>query len=338
MAPAGREVVRLRVVAALESGAVRTYRQAAELFGVSERSVGSWWRACRGGGREALAVRRRRRPGPQELISDEERGTLFQAMADYTPEELLIGGPLWTRALVAELIRMVTGVVMAERGVGTWLRRHGFSPQRPDRRSYRQDQAKVDAWLKEEYPAIAARAKAENAAVAWADQCGLRSDTAPPGTSWAPKGQTPVVRVSGRRFKVNIMSAIAARGALYFTVFTGKFTAKTFTTFLDRLARQAGRKVHVIADRHPVHRGKSVTTWLAANRERVELHLMPGYSPELNPDELLNADVKRHVHAARARSADDLAHETRRFLHRRQNQPRIVRGYFHARHVRYTLE
>ncbi|MFI1301685.1 IS630 family transposase, partial [Streptomyces noursei] len=225
-----------------------------------------------------------------------------------------------------------------ERGVGKWLRRFGFSPQRPDRRSYRQDQAKVDAWLRDEYPAIAARAKTENAVVAWADQCGLRSDTAPPGTSWAPKGQTPIVRVSGRRFKVNIMSAIASRGTLYFTVFTERFAAKTFTGFLDRLARQAGRKVHVVADRHPVHRSKAVTAWLKANTERIELHLMPGYSPELNPDELLNADIKRHVHAAPARSADDLAHETRRFLHHRQRQPAIVRGYFHARHVRYTLQ
>ncbi|MFZ3475820.1 IS630 family transposase [Streptomyces sp. 4.24] len=338
VAPAGREVVRLRVVAALESGVVGSYRRAAEVFGVSERSVGSWWRAYQAGGREALAVKRTRRPGPHELVSGEERAVLFQAMADYTPEQLLIGGPLWTRPLVAELVGMVTGVVMTERGVGKWLRRHGFSPQRPDRRSYRQDQEKVTAWLQGEYPAIAARAKTENAVVAWADQCGLRSDTAPPGRSWAPKGQTPVVRVNGRRFRVNIMSAIASRGTLYFTVFTQRFTAKVFTTFLERLSRQAGRKVHVIADRHPVHRSKAVRAWLAENTERIELHLMPGYSPELNPDELLNADIKRHVHAARTRSADDLAHETRRFLHRRQRQPHIIRSYFHARHVRYTIE
>ncbi|WP_329461015.1 IS630 family transposase [Streptomyces sp. NBC_01431] len=278
LGPAAQEVVRLRVVAALESGQVRTYRRAAEVFGVSERSVGTWWRKYKAAGRESLAA------------------------------------------------------------VGKWLRRHGFSPQRPDRRSYRQDQAKVDAWLGAEYPAIAAQAKAEHAVVAWADQCGLRSDTAPPGRSWAPAGQSPTVKVSGRRFRVNIMSAIASRGSLWFTVFTGKFTAKVFTLFLDRLARQAGRKVHVIADRHPVHRSKAVRTWLDANAERIELHLMPGYSPELNPDEILNADIKRNVHAARARSVNDLARETRRFLHRRQRQPRRVQGYFHARHVRYTLE
>ncbi|MFD5514082.1 transposase [Streptomyces sp. NPDC127051] len=103
---------------------------------------------------------------------------------------------------------------------------------------------------------------------------------------------------------------------------------------MDRLARQAGRKVHAIADRHPVHRSKTVKAWL---EENAGLHLMPGYSPELNPGEILNAGIKRHVHPARTRSADDLAHETRRLLHRRQKQPHIVRGCFHARHVRYTL-
>jgi hypothetical protein len=194
----------------------------------------------------------------------------------------------------------------------------------------------MTAWLKEEYPAIAARAKTEKVQVVWADQCGLRSDTAPPGRTWAPKGSTPVVKVNGKRMRVNIMSAIASRGALWFTAFTGRFTARVFTGFLDRLARLAGRKVHVIADRHPVHCSKAVRSWLAENAERIELHLMPGYSPELNPDENLNADIKRHVHASRARSVDDLARESRRFLHRRQRQPDIVRGYFHAHHVRYT--
>ncbi|ANZ13489.1 DDE superfamily endonuclease [Streptomyces noursei ATCC 11455] len=109
-------------------------------------------------------------------------------------------------------------------------------------------------------------------------------------------------------------------------------------TFLDRLAEQAGRKGHMIADRHPVHRSKAVRAWLEKNAQRVELHLMPGYSPELNPGELLNADLKHHVHAARATTVDDLARETLRFLRRRQHQPHIVCGYSRAHHVRYTIE
>lgn len=337
--PVAQEDLRLRVVAALESGRVRTYGQAAEVFGVSVRSVGSWWRAFKSGGRQALlAAVRPSRAGTGELLNASARGAVLEAMRDYTPAEIGHGGVLWTRASVKALVKLVCGVSMTEQGVGKWRRRHGFTPQRPARRSYRQQPEAVQKWLEEEYPAIAARARREKAELVWADQCGLRSDTAPPGRSWAPAGHTPLVRVNGRRFRVNIMSAVASRGALWFTVFPGKFTAKVFYAFLDRLAQQAQRKVHVIVDRHPVHRSKAVRTWLKANAERIELHLMPGYSPELNPDELLNADLKHHVHAARATSADDLARETRRFLHRRQRQPRIVCGYFRARHVRYTIE
>ncbi|MFI6688520.1 IS630 family transposase [Streptomyces sp. NPDC050485] len=255
--PAGQEVVRLWVVAALESGQVRTYRQATEVFGVSERSVGTWWRTLKAAGAESLGAPVKSRSGPGELIGAEDRAALFRAMADCTPEQLLIGGAMWTRSLVAELIRMVIGVTMTEQGVGKRLRRYGFSPQRPARRSYRRQPDRVTAWLEEEYPAIAERAKAERAVVAWADQCGMRSDTAPPGCSWAPAGQTPTVQVDGRRFRVDIMSAVASRGALWFTAFTGKSTAKVFTVFLDPLGRQAGRKVHVIADRHPVHHSKA---------------------------------------------------------------------------------
>ncbi|MEU4806324.1 IS630 family transposase [Actinosynnema sp. NPDC023587] len=192
-------------------------------------------------------------------------------------------------------------------------------------------------WLDREYPAIEARAKAEGAAIAWVDQCGLRSDASPPGRSRAPQDRTPIMRVSGKRLRVNVMSAVASRGALWFTVFTERFTATVFTTFLDRTARQADRKVHVIADRHPVHRSKAIRAWLEANTERIELHLMPGYSPELNPDELLNADLKRNVNASRARNVDRLAHETRRFLRRRQRQPHLVLSYFRAPHVRYAI-
>ncbi|MFC5150057.1 helix-turn-helix domain-containing protein [Streptomyces aureoversilis] len=101
--------MRLRVVAALEAGTVGSYRQAAEMFGGSERSVGSWWRAYQTGGRDALTMRKTRRSGPHELTGVEERVVLLQAMVDYTPERLLIDGPLWMLLLVAELIRMVTG-------------------------------------------------------------------------------------------------------------------------------------------------------------------------------------------------------------------------------------
>jgi transposase len=161
---AEREMLRLRVVAALETGKVEGCRQAAGVFGVSERSVGTWWRACRRDGRDGLATRGGR-PGPAEPISAEGRGTLFVAMADYTPEELLIGGPSWARPAVVELIRPVVGDDITEQGVGLWLRRHGSTPQRPARRACEQQPATVRAWLDEHYPAVGTEAKAQGSAI-----------------------------------------------------------------------------------------------------------------------------------------------------------------------------
>jgi hypothetical protein len=132
--------------------------------------------------------------------------------------------------------------------------------------------------------------------------------------------RTPIVRVAGKRLRVTVMPAVTSRSALWFTVFTGRFTAAVLIAFLYRVARQTSRKAHVVADRHPMHRSKAVQAWLRDNTDRIELHLMLSYSPESNPDELLNVDLKRNVNASRAHNVDRLAHETRRFLRRRQRQ------------------
>ncbi|GAQ51469.1 hypothetical protein a10_01249 [Streptomyces acidiscabies] len=240
---AAQEDLRLRVVSALESGRVWTYGQAAEVFGVSERSVGTWWRAGRTGGRQALlAAVPEPRSSKGELIDESARGAVLRAMRDDTLAGLGQSGVMWTRASARVHVRLVCGVSMTERGVGKWLRRHGFTPQLPARRSSRQKDDEVSRWPEEEYPTVRARASGEKAELVRAGRCGLRSDTAPPGRSWAPAGVTPLVRVNGRRFRVNIMPAVASRGVLWFTVFPGTFTAKVFCAFLDRLARQAGRK------------------------------------------------------------------------------------------------
>ncbi|MCQ0023421.1 IS630 family transposase [Streptomyces somaliensis DSM 40738] len=148
-----------------------------------------------------------------------------------------------------------------------------------------------------------------------------------------------MVRRTGNRFSVNAMSAISTRGRMHFMVLTGTFDAKVMSRFLARLVGHFDRKVHLIVDRHSAHRSKAVRAWLADHKDQVELHFLPSYSPELNPDELVNADLKRSLpHTHRARNQAKLAAETRRFFHRRQRQPHIVTGYFKAPHVRYILD
>ena len=192
--------------------------------------------------------------------------------------------------------------------------------------------------VEETWPAIRAKAKAEGGEVLFADQVGIRSDQLT-GRTWGAKGCTPIVRRSGNRFSVNAMSAISAKGRMHFMVFTETFDADMMCCFLDRLAGHFDHKVHIVVGGHSAHRSRRVRTWLADHPDRMELHFLPSYSPELNPDELVNADLKRSLPMhSRARDQAQLAAETRRFFHRRQRQPHIVRGYFGGPHVRYTLE
>ncbi|WP_434098309.1 IS630 family transposase [Streptomyces mirabilis] len=157
------------------------------------------------------------------------------------------------------------------------------------------------------------------------------------GCTWGEKRRTSIVRRTGNRFSVNAMSAISTKGR--FMVFTETFDAKVMCRFLDRLIGHFDRKIHLVVDNHSAHRSRAVRTWLADHADRIELHFLPSYSPELNPDELVNADLKRSLPmSSRARNRAQLAVETLRFLYRHQRQPHIVRGYFGGPHVRYTLE
>lgn len=157
------------------------------------------------------------------------------------------------------------------------------------------------------------------------------------GRSYALRGRTPQVRSTGQRFGCNMISALTNRGALAFRVFTGRFVTAVFIDFLERLLKQAGRgKVFLIVDGHPVHKAKAVRAWLDEHAERIRMFLLPGYAPELNPDELLNHDVKQAVGKTRPRDRDALKSALRSWLHRRQKQPHVIRNFFHAEHVRYA--
>ena len=192
-------------------------------------------------------------------------------------------------------------------------------------------------WLAEEFPAIRAQAKREGGVVLWLDEMGVRSDAAA-GRSWAPIGQTPVIKRTGKRFGVNMLSAISNAGRLRFRLFTGSFNGPVFIDFLGRLLRDCGgRKVHLIVDGHPVHHAKLVSAWVGRHAERIELHFLPGYSPELNPVELLNHDVKANAAGRRRpRSAGELRKELQGYLRRRQRQPAVLVRFFEHPTTRYA--
>jgi len=236
------------------------------------------------------------------------------------------------------LIERRCGLRLSVWTVGRLLRRWGFTPQKPLRRAYERDPAAVKRWLEETYPTIRRRAKAEGAEIHWGDEMGLRSDHQA-GTTYSPRGKTPVVPGTGRRFGCNMISTVTNRGRLAFMVFRERFTADVFLRFLRRLVRHGPRKVYLIVDGHPVHRSGKVAAWLGRHADRIQMFRLPGYSPDLNPDELLNNDVKSSALGRRRPSGrDEMISGVRGYLRSTQRRPEIVRNYFRHPDVAYAAE
>lgn len=258
------------------------------------------------------------------------------ALEDRCPDQLKLPFYLWTREAVAALIKQRFGKELSIWTVGRYLERWGFTPQKPIRRAYEQDPEQVEHWLKKEYPAIRRRTKRENALIYWGAEMGVRSDHTV-GRTYGRRGKTPVVPGTEKRFRCNMISAISNQGKMHFMVFKHKFTTMIFLEFLKRLLRQVNQKVFLIIDAHPVHVSAKKEAWLKKNSHRIKVFFLPSYSPELNPDEMLNQDVKGNaIGRQRPYTEAEMISNLRTYLRRRQRQPRIVKNYFEKEPVRYA--
>jgi transposase len=332
--PEAQEDLRRRVVAAIREGGMRQV-EAVRTFHVSRSAVHNWLRVVESGGSAALKARPRG-PKASSRLAGHQAATLVRIIEDRCPDQLHLPFALWTREAVGDLIAQRLGIKLSVWTVGRYLRKWGFTPQKPLRRAYERDPAAVARWLRESYPALRAQAKREKAEIHWGDEMGLRSDHQV-GRSFSRRGRTPVVYGTGQRFGCNMISAITNRGQLRFMVFKNRFTAEVFLKFLRRLIRQAGRKAFLILDSHPVHRSGRVKRFVAANAKRIRLEFLPGYSPEINPDEYLNQDVKSNaVGRRRPPTQEAMVAGVRSYLRATQKQPQIVESYFHHPDVRYA--
>lgn len=333
LSPGAQEALRQRVLRAVAAGMPQA--EAARVFGVSRRSVNGWHRRWRTGGLRALRSRPRGRPRAIRL-KPHQAASVVRLITDRCPDQLKLPFALWTREAVRDLIARRFGVRLSVWTVGRYLRRWGFTPQKPLRRAYERDPVAVRRWLKKQYPAIRAWARREQATIFWGDETGMRSDHQA-GRSWGRRGQTPVIPGTGQRFRCNMLSAITNRGQLAFMVFERTFTAAVFVAFLRRLLRHAERKVFLIVDEHPVHLAAAVARWVERHHPRLRLFFLPGYSPDLNPDELLNQDVKTNaVGRQRPRDKGELLGNVRRYLWSTQRRPQKVRSSFRHPSVRYA--
>jgi transposase len=274
--------------------------------------------------------------GDGRRLDAAQEAQIRKLITDRTPDQLKMPYALWTRAAVAELIVQRFGIKLAVRTMGLYLGRWGFTPQKPMKKAYEQSPAAVKKWLDEEYPVIAACAKVEGAEIHWGDETGLRSDDVR-GRSYAPQGQTPVIRVNSKRHGLSVISTVTNKGQMRWKAFDGALNSDILIDFLRRLVKDAGRKIYLILDNLRVHHSKPVKAWLAEHKTEIEVFYLPSYSPELNPNEMANADLKQAVtKLAPARTKLQLVKATARHLRSVQRQPERIKSYFEHAPVRYA--
>lgn len=334
LAPAAQDAIRLKAVRAVMNQGL-TQAEAAEMFGVSRQRVNGWCRRTREGGEAALASKKRGRPvGP--VLSPEKEAEVVGLLLGKCPDQLRLPFALWTREAVVRLLDERCGKTVSVWTAGRYLRAWGFTPQKPLRRAYEQDPKAVAKWKRDVYPTIVREAKRAGATIFWGDEMGLRSDHQA-GTSWGLRGLTPVIPGTGQRFGCNMISVLSNRGVLAFMVFQERFTGAVFIRFLARLLRQFDQRIFVIVDSHPVHRAARVRKWLALNHRRIRQFFLPAYSPQLNPDEFVNNDVKTNsVGRRRATDLTEMKANVRSYLRSVQKRPARVRAYFNHPDVRYA--
>ena len=329
-----QEETRFRVAEYLRKK-LGTQKQASEIFGITERSVNKIWAQYKKGGKRALASRKRGVQGGKKLKKDQAH-KVRQLIKEKLPEQLKLPFGLWTREAVQQLISAKFGIELSRWQVGRYLKSCGYTPQKPIKKAFEQKPEQVKKWLEEEYPAIEARAKAEKATIYFGDETGCRSDHQA-GRSYAPKGQTPIIKATGKRYTVNMVSAISNRGHLQFMLMEKGFNSEVFKTFLAQMIKYGKRKVFFITDNHPAHKTIKLNKWLEDHKERIEVFFIPPYSPELNPQEYVNQDLKTNIIGKkRAINKEQLKDNISNFMNKRKKDKPQVKKYFHHKHARYA--
>jgi transposase len=298
----------------------------AKAMGINRTTIYDWLAAYRKGGWSALEAKKR--GGRKAKLNGRAMKWIFDTVTMKNPMQMKFPFALWTLEMVRLMIEKKFGVKLSKSSVNRLLDQLGLSAQRPLWRAYQQNPEAVESWLKKEFPKIKRQAAKEGAEIFFGDEAGVRSDHHS-GTTWGAKGKTPVVSSTGARFGFNMISAVSPRGVLRFMVVEGTVGAAKFIEFMKRLLIGAKGPVYLIVDGHPSHKAKMVKEWIASLDGKLKLFLLPGYSPELNPDELVWNSVKNHglgrkPHATKAElKRDAIAH-----LRKLQKSPQVIRSFF----------
>jgi transposase len=282
------EALRIRAVESVQEG--ESPEVVARTLRIASRTIYRWLAQYRRGGWGGLKAKPL--AGRPPKLDDKKLKWIYNAVAQRNPLQFRFQFALWTREMVATLIKEKYGIRLAANSVGRLLAQLGITPQKPLHRAIERDEALVQKWLKAEYPKIKRMAKAQAADIYFGDAAHIRSDHHA-GRTWGKKGETPIVMATGARHGMSLISAITSKGHMRFMIKeTGGVNADVFIEFLKRLLIGAKRRIFLIVDRGPAHRAKKTKAFVGTLGGKLQLFYLPPYSPDRNPDELVWKHLK----------------------------------------------
>ena len=316
---------------------LQSIKKVAKLVGSTEKTVGNWIRTWKQDGPKALKPKtagRKKESGMR--LSKLQQNQLQKIIIDKCPDQLKMDFALWTREAVQCLIDIEFNIKMPIRTVGEYLKRWNFTPQKPIKRAYERSDKKVQKWLEEEFPKIKKKAALEGAEIHWGDETGCRS-TDVNCKGYAPKGQTPVLKHQAKRESTNMISTVTNQGKIRFMFYDSKMNSAVLISFFKRLIKDTKGKVFLILDNLRVHHSKPVKDWVLEHSSKIELFYLPSYSPQLNPEERLNADLKQEMgKRVPVRTKSKLRAAANEHMAMLEQNPERVMSYFQDRRVKYA--
>jgi transposase len=307
-------------------------------YGFSRTTIYKWLTAAAAPRSGMKALLSRPATGRPRTLSLRQERQVFRWINGRDPRQYGLDFGLWTRSVVASLIEHKFGVRLGLTAVGELLAKLGLTPQKPLQRAYQRDPEAIEKWQSETFPAIAQQAKASGGEVYFWDESGFRADTVH-GKTWGVKGQTPIVERPGQRQSISAASAVNSKGAFWYCTYQGGLNAELFVVLLRRMMGQRAKPVHLVVDGLPAHKTKLVKDYVASTNGLLTLHVLPGYAPELNPDELVWSHMKRTgVARTPLRKGEKLQDKIERQLAALKKAPRLLRSFFNAPTVAYITD